>query len=369
MKFPFSMVIVAIFVSTLATSQEKCDTPNENTVEDLNSISITKCSIDDVKNALEASENKKISVRKHVRKSKQNSISINTNNKVQEIKSKTLLLQELSIKNDVVSSLKKIPFHLVEQIPLFNKCEDSPLLEQSRCFKEQMIKHVVRNFNYPREAAIKGIEGKVLVQFTINKEGEVVNIKKKGPENGELLEKEAVRLIKKLPKFIPGKHKGNIVNVKYNIPITFKVPKKEKELEKENLITNPSNSPSSYVSQVPFHLVEEIPLFSKCINSQIKEKIGCFEQQMINHVTSNFNYPKEAIQMGIEGKVLVLFTINENGDVVDITKKGPKNGELLEKEAERLISILPKFTPGKHNGKKVMVKYALPIIFRSPKKS
>ena len=73
------MVMVSLFASIIATPQEKCDTPNEN-VEDLNSISITKCSIDDVKNVLETSDNKKLSVRKHVRKSKQNNISINTEN-------------------------------------------------------------------------------------------------------------------------------------------------------------------------------------------------------------------------------------------------------------------------------------------------
>ncbi len=225
MKFPFNIVL-ALLMSSIAIAQEKCDTPIENTVEDLNSISITKCSIDDVKNALEATENKEVSVRKHVRKSKQNSISISSKSEVKEIKSKNLLLQKLSIKNDVVSSLKKIPFHLVEQIPLFNKCEKTPLLKQSKCFEQQMIKHIINNFSYPKAALINGIEGKVLVQFTINKEGKVIDIKKRGPENGELLEKEADRLIAKLPKFIPGKHNNNFVNVKYALPIIFKAPKK-----------------------------------------------------------------------------------------------------------------------------------------------
>ncbi|MBA6156942.1 energy transducer TonB [Tenacibaculum sp. S7007] len=225
MKFPFNLVMVALFVSTIATSQEKCDTPNENTLEDLNSISITKCSIDDVKRALEK-DNKQISVRKHVRKSKKNNISIDASNKVEKIKSKNLLVQKLNLKNDAVSSLKKIPFHLVEQIPLFSKCKNTPLLKQSKCFETYMIKHIVNNFNYPKKAMQKGIEGKVLVQFTIGKDGKVKDIKKRGPKNGELLKKEAERLISKLPTFIPGKHKGNLVNVKYALPIIFKAPKK-----------------------------------------------------------------------------------------------------------------------------------------------
>lgn len=367
MKRPIS-IVMALFLSALAISQEKCDTPNE-VVEDLNSISITKCSIDDVKEALEDDDVKQISVRKHVRKSKQNSISINANDKVQEIKDNTLLVQKLNLKNDVISSLKKVPFHVVEQIPLFTKCENVPLLEQSKCFEQQMLRHIIRNFNYPKEAIKENIEGKVLVQFTINKEGKVIDIRKKGPVNGALLEKEAERLIAKLPKFIPGKHNGNSVNVKYALPITFKTPKEGTENEKatssknEKVANNTSSAP-----QIPFHLVEEIPLFTKCVNKSFNEKTSCFEQEMINHITLNFSYPKEAIQNGIQGKVLVKFTIDEKGNIINLVKKGPANGELLEQEAERLISSLPRFIPGKHNGKNVMVKYALPIIFRSPKK-
>lgn len=225
MKFPLKIIIAVLFVSTAAICQEKCETTNDNLSEDLNSISITKCSIEDVKKSLE-SDNKQLSLRKHVRKSKKKNISIDISNKVKKIKSKNLLVQKLEIQNDVVSSLKKVPFHLVEQIPLFSKCKNEPLLKQSKCFENYMIRHVVKNFNYPKQALLKGIEGKVLVQFTINTDGEVVDIKKRGPKNGALLEQEANRLIAKLPPFIPGKHKGNLVNVKYALPIIFKTPKK-----------------------------------------------------------------------------------------------------------------------------------------------
>lgn len=223
MRFPFSIVI-ALFMSAIAISQEKCETPNEE-IADLNAISITKCSIDDVQKALESDDDKQVSVRRHVRKSK-NSVSIAANNKIEKIKNNNALVEKLTIKKDVVSSLKRIPFHLVEQIPLFTKCKNSPLLAQAKCFEKQMIKHVVQNFSYPEAAKAKNIEGRVMVQFTIDKAGKVVNIKKRGPKGGELLEEEAVRLIKKLPNFIPGKHLGNLVNVKYALPITFKTPKK-----------------------------------------------------------------------------------------------------------------------------------------------
>lgn len=224
MKFPLSIVI-ALLISTAAIAQEKCETPNESST-DLNSISVTKCSIDDVKKALENSDSKQLSTRKRHRKVRQNNVSINGSNKVNNVKNNTLLVQKLNIKNDAISSLKKIPFHLVEQIPLFKKCKNTPLLNQSKCFEQQMVKHIVSNFSYPKEALLNGIEGKVLVQFTIDKKGNVIDIKKRGPKGGELLESEATRLISTLPKFVPGVHNGDNVNVKYALPIIFKSPKK-----------------------------------------------------------------------------------------------------------------------------------------------
>ncbi|AZJ31315.1 TonB family C-terminal domain-containing protein [Tenacibaculum mesophilum] len=220
MKHIFTFFLFSI---SFSYAQEKCETPNEN-IQDLNTISITKCSIEDVKEALETEKTKEISTRKRHRKlRKTNTISAKSN-KVEEIKSKNSLVEKLNLKEDFLTSLDKIPFHLVEQIPLFNECKKTPILQQSKCFEKEMIKHIVRNFDYPKEALRKKIEGKILVQFTIDKQGKVIDIKKKGPKNSALLKKEAERLISLLPKFIPGSHKGSSVNVKYALPIIFKVP-------------------------------------------------------------------------------------------------------------------------------------------------
>ncbi|GFD97351.1 hypothetical protein KUL156_28830 [Alteromonas sp. KUL156] len=220
MKHIFTFFLFSI---SFSYAQEKCETQNEN-IQDLNTISITKCSIEDVKEALETEKTKEISTRKRHRKlRKTNTISAKSN-KVEEIKSKNSLVEKLNLKEDILTSLDKIPFHLVEQIPLFNECKKTPILQQSKCFEKEMIKHIVRNFDYPKEALRKKIEGKILVQFTIDKQGKVIDIKKKGPKNSALLKKEAERLISLLPKFIPGSHKGSSVNVKYALPIIFKVP-------------------------------------------------------------------------------------------------------------------------------------------------
>ena len=84
---------------------------------------------------------------------------------------------------------------------------------------------------------------------------------------------------------------------------------------------------------------------------------------MISHIQRNFNYPAAATDQGIEGKVWVGFIIGKDGKVSNIKMRGPKNGELLEQEAKRMVSKLPTFTPGKQDGKIVNVEYHIPIKF------
>ena len=69
-----------------------------------------------------------------------------------------------------------------------------------------------------------------------------------------------------------------------------------------------------------------------------------------------------AVEMGIEGKVYVQFVIDTDGRVTQIRTRGPD--KLLEAEAERIISALPRMAPGKQRGRAVKVPYSIPINFR-----
>ncbi len=115
---------------------------------------------------------------------------------------------------------------------------------------------------------------------------------------------------------------------------------------------------------VPFAVLEEIPMFPNCINVERSEGRNCFMQEMNNHVKLNFNYPKKARKNKIQGRVTVMFLINHEG-YVEITKIVSQEGnELLAQEAERIIKLLPKFKPGMLKGEPVDVMYAQPILFK-----
>lgn len=124
---------------------------------------------------------------------------------------------------EVVEEIEEIdvPFAIIEDAPLFPGCERVKKSEQKKCFQEQIQKHISRNFRYPEIAQEMGVQGKVFVVFVIGSDGNITNIRTRGPDKN--LEKEAARIIGKLPKMIPGKQRGRPVRVPFSIPITFKL--------------------------------------------------------------------------------------------------------------------------------------------------
>jgi len=114
-----------------------------------------------------------------------------------------------------------VPFAVIEDVPIFPGCEGVAKSERRNCFQEKMNKHIVRNFRYPEIAQEMGIQGRVYVNFIISKDGSITNIRMRGPDKN--LEKEAERIISKLPQMTPGKQRGRAVRVPFSIPIIFRL--------------------------------------------------------------------------------------------------------------------------------------------------
>ena len=114
-----------------------------------------------------------------------------------------------------------IPFAIIEDVPLFPGCERVKKSESRKCFQEKIQRHIAKNFRYPEIAQEMGIQGRVYVQFIIDKGGTITSIRTRGPDKN--LEKEANRIIGKLPTMTPGKQRGRPVRVPFSIPITFRL--------------------------------------------------------------------------------------------------------------------------------------------------
>ena len=113
---------------------------------------------------------------------------------------------------------------------------------------------------------------------------------------------------------------------------------------------------------VPFAVIEDVPIFPGCERVKKSERRACFQEQMNKHIRKNFRYPEIAQEMGVQGRVYINFIISKDGSIGNIRMRGPDKN--LEKEAARIISKLPKMTPGKQRGRPVRVPFSIPITFR-----
>lgn len=118
---------------------------------------------------------------------------------------------------------KELSFIELEEYPSMPACEEVNRDYKKDCFNLKMQQHIKKHFKYPKKALRKGISGRVMITFVINKEGNIENITTTGAH--EILMKEAKRIVSLLPKFKPGYLNGEPVKVQYGLPITFRLTK------------------------------------------------------------------------------------------------------------------------------------------------
>jgi TonB family protein len=231
-------------------------------------------------------------------------------------------------------------YQIVEQMPQYTGGEQA------------MMKYVAENIKYPQAAKDKNISGRVFVGFVIEKDGSVSNVKVvRGIGGG--CDEEAARVIKEMPKWKPGMQKGKPVRVNYMMPIFFKLDDGQpaKSVKKEKA-SNPDMTPDK---NGVYQIVEEMPQFPSG------------ETKMMEYIAKNINYPQEARDKGIEGRVFIGMVIEKDGSVSNVrVLRGIGGG--CDEEAVRVISSMPKWKPGKVGGEPVPVSYMLPVNFKLQEK-
>lgn len=225
---------------------------------------------------------------------------------------------------------------------------------------------IADGLKYPVEAQTKGIQGRVTVRYIVKSTGEISNVEViRGVD--PLLDNEAIRVVKTMPKWEPGKQGGKAVDVYYTLPIVFQLSGRGKvkpggepnEMiavgyraapeKKVELASLKEGSPSDKMN--PFVTVEQMPAFPGG------------ESAMHEFIKNDLKYPEEAQKNGIQGRVTVRFIVKSTGDISDVSViRGIEPS--MDKEAARMVSSMPKWTPGKQNGQAVDVYYTLPIVYR-----
>ena len=115
--------------------------------------------------------------------------------------------------------------------------------------------------------------------------------------------------------------------------------------------------------EVTFAVIENVPVFPGCERGNNAKKRKCMSEKIAKFVQRKFN-TELAGDLGLSGRqrISVIFKIDKSGNVTGVRARAPH--PRLEKEAQRVINLLPKMQPGKQRGKAVIVPYSLPIIFQ-----
>lgn len=184
---------------------------------------------------------------------------------------------------------------------------------------------LVENIKYPQDAQETGTEGRVSVEFVVEKDGSLsdINIVESATPS---LDAEALRIINAMPAWEPAKDaEGNAIRLRVILPIAFQLD-----------------------SAPTLDDVDEIAQFPGSIYKWLSE---------------NISYPEQAEQEKVEGRVLVRFIITEEGNVTDANVLHPVN-PLLDAEALRVVNAMPQWQPAQKDGKPVKMTFTLPIQFQ-----
>ena len=209
----------------------------------------------------------------------------------------------------------------------------------------ECMKWLGQNIKYPADAKEKGVQGRVIVQFVVEKDGTIVNAKVVRGVDPDL-DAEALRVVNQSPKWKPGKQKGEAVRVKYTLPIMFRLG---------------NDSSDSKAAEAPREAkVDENGVYQVC--EEMPEFPGGMAECM-KYLSKNINYPEDCKKEGIQGRVIVQFVVDKDGSIKDPTIARGVHPS-LDKEALRVLSSMPNWKPGKQKGEAVKVRYTIPVMFR-----
>ena len=203
--------------------------------------------------------------------------------------------------------------------------------------QEAMMKFLSDSIVYPEEAKAKGIQGRVICNYVVMKDGSIddVNVVR---DVDPLLDAEAVRVLKSMPAWKPGKQRGQAVNVRYTLPLEFRLDNKPLSEEKK----------------------EEL---QRIKDSFVEAEFPGGESAYFKYLTESIKYPVIAQENGIQGLVLARYRILSNGKVefIDITNGADP---LLGREVQRIIEGMPDWTPSRIDGKGTTSVATLTVQFR-----
>ena len=219
---------------------------------------------------------------------------------------------------NVADSARQSTYMVVEDMPKF--------------LEGNLTEWLAKNTKYPEAALKRKAEGKVFVQFVIEKDGRVTNVKVLRPVDPDL-DREAVRVVSSMPRWKPGRQDGKLKRVSYTVPINFQLTSGKGKEAKE----------ASWDDYAVTGCRFTPPQFPGNFNAWVKEQIR----------EAEYGYAKE-------GGVTVYFIVEADGQIVKprVNKKVDKT---LASAAIEIVNNMPDWLPGKSGDTPVRMRYSAQI--------
>lgn len=238
------------------------------------------------------------------------------------------------------------------ETPIFPGCSNMPEADQAQCGSTRLWEYIFSNLVYPENLRKTGIQGTVVVTFTVGADGLVKNdsiTKSLHPD----ADKEVLKIVRgmntKAGRWQPAMKGGKAIDTELCLPVKFAL---ENAPAKEEIL----------------QYAEELPRFPGCEQiTNAEERSACATQKLYEFIYTNIKYPKEDRDKNIEGQCIVQFVIGVDGSISDINvKRFPSEG--LKQEVERIMHIMAdmpqKWVPARNEGKPVAMQFTLPVKFK-----
>lgn len=222
-------------------------------------------------------------------------------------------------------------FMVVEKMPEFPGGESA------------MTTYLSASVKYPAEARKKGIEGTVMLQYVIEADGLVSNVKVLRSVEPSC-DEAACKAVREMPRWMPGMQRGKAVRVQMQMPVKFALQKEKskKGAEEATVVAADDNT--------VFTIVESMPQFPGG------------EEARMKYLAANITYPESARKAGKQGLVYIQFVVEPDGRITD-TKVLRGFDRACDSVAVSVISKMPVWKPGRLHDKPVRVQFNMPVKF------
>ena len=227
----------------------------------------------------------------------------------------------------------------VEQNQVYRSVEQMPQFPGGEA---ALMRYIDSQVQIP-EISEKITNGRVVVQFVVQSDGSIGEVKVVRSVHPDY-DAEAVRVVKSLPKFTPGRQNGKAVAVWYTLPVSFR--------------SKESGSGFGFMNKPKFDKRSDTTIYRSV--EQMPQFPGG-EAALMKYINAHLQTPQTSEK--IVGNVILQFVVQSDGSIGEMKVVRSVHPD-YDAEAVRVVNSLPNFEPGRQNGKAVAVWYTLPIVFR-----